>query len=206
MFVCMDINCCTHQIVQPCTILFYAVLWMYVFCRHIELLYSYCALANHVKMHVCILMKCYKLIWPWVYCVYRWYCWGAAWRSGLQVWLVMWRSWFRALWKAPVVCLVLVGSRNVFEIRACFHNRTKINWGFTEDWLKCQISPSLNIVKTKIIVVYAYTSISLTHNHKNEGTDDHDDDLSKVSPDYSRKPTWNEGKLCNAKRCQTRWI
>jgi len=49
---------------------------------------------------------------------------GTAWRSGLHVWLIMWRSWIRALSKAPVVslsnklypcCLVLVGSRNGFE-------------------------------------------------------------------------------------------
>jgi len=28
---------------------------------------------------------------------------GAAWRSGLHVWLVMWKSWIRAPLKAPVV-------------------------------------------------------------------------------------------------------
>jgi len=45
-------------------------------------------------------------------------------RSGLHVWLVMWRSWVRAPSKVPVVslskklytyCLVLVGSRKGFN-------------------------------------------------------------------------------------------
>ena len=47
---------------------------------------------------------------------------GAAWRSGLPVWLVMWRSWVQAPSKAPrcfldqdPCCLVLVGFRNGFE-------------------------------------------------------------------------------------------
>ena len=49
---------------------------------------------------------------------------GAAWRSGLHVWLVMWRSWVWPPSKAPIVslskklypyCLVLVGYRNGFE-------------------------------------------------------------------------------------------
>ena len=48
----------------------------------------------------------------------------AVWRSGLYVWLVMWRSWVRVPSKAHVVslskklylyCLVLVGSRNGLE-------------------------------------------------------------------------------------------
>ena len=68
-------------------------------------------------------------------------------RSGLHIWLVMWRLWVWAPSKAPVVtlskkhypyCLVLVGSRNGFE--RDFTIALKGIEGLMEDWLKCQIS------------------------------------------------------------------
>ena len=50
------------------------------------------------------------------------------------------------------------------RIRAWFHNRTKIkSEGLMEDWLKCQISPSLNIVKTKNKPNY-FTGVSKSMN------------------------------------------
>ena len=63
-------------------------------------------------------------------------------------WLVMWRSLIRAPLKTAVVslskklypyCLVLVGSRNGFELDITIE--LNHNVGLMEDWLKCQISP-----------------------------------------------------------------
>ena len=76
---------------------------------------------------------------------------------GLYLLLVMWRSGVRAPSESPVVslskklypyCLVLVGSKNGFE--RDFTIELKQFEGLMEDRLKCQISPSLNIVKTKL--------------------------------------------------------
>ena len=85
---------------------------------------------------------------------------GAAWRSGLHVWLVTWRSWVWAPTKAPVVflskklspyCLVLVGSRNRFEREFTI----KLKW--IEGWLKCQISPLVKYrQKNKKTYIYPY--------------------------------------------------
>jgi len=64
---------------------------------------------------------------------------GAAWRSVLYVWLVMWRSWVRAPSKAPVeslskklypYCLLLVGSRNQRD----FTIELRSFEGLMEDW------------------------------------------------------------------------
>ena len=85
-----------------------------------------------------------------VFCRYS----GAAWGNGLHVWLVLWRSWVRALSKATVVslskklypyCLSL--GRFQERIRAWFHNRTIINWG-PYGRLTC-MSISLELLKRK---------------------------------------------------------
>ena len=58
----------------------------------------------------------------------------AVWRSGLHVWLVMWKSWVRAPSKAPNCffeqeTLPVLLSWFQERIRAWYHNRTKINLG-----------------------------------------------------------------------------
>ena len=81
----------------------------------------------------------------------------------------MWRSWVRAPPKAPVVsvskklypyCLVLVDSRNGFEI----HNRTKKIEGLMEDLLKIQIRPLSTHICTR-----TYTH-ARTHTHTHTHT------------------------------------
>ena len=71
-----------------------------------------------------------------------------AWRSGLRIWLVMCRSWVRALFKASVVSLtkklntyylVFVDSRKGFE--RDFTIELKLIESLMENWLKCHISP-----------------------------------------------------------------
>ena len=80
-----------------------------------------------------------------------------AWRSGFVPLTRNVEVGVRAPSKSPVVslskkfypyCLVLVGSKNGFE--RDFTIELKQFEGLMEDRLKCQISPSLNIVKTKL--------------------------------------------------------
>ena len=78
----------------------------------------------HMKRNVWQLCFCYETFIKALWDDKREYLKEEAWRSGLHVRLVMWRSWVQAPSKAHVVslskklysyCLVLVGSRNRFE-------------------------------------------------------------------------------------------
>ena len=70
-----------------------------------------------------LISDCFRFRIKW--CVAYWmFTIGTAWRSGLHIWLVMWRSWVWSPSRVPVVssskklypyCSVLVGSRNGFE-------------------------------------------------------------------------------------------